>query len=88
MDRNKILWALLIGAVVGEVLMLWLAPKYIVWYFDPPVEMGFSCREPIDWALSRLQVAQIVGIVGGGLVGIVTLFFVRRRLAPKFPTGG
>jgi LPXTG-motif cell wall-anchored protein len=83
MNGKRILWALALGGAVGEILTAWLAPKYIVWYFDPPVEMGFSCREPIVWALGRFQTTQLVGLGVGALLGLVVLFWTRKRKASR-----
>ena len=68
------------GALLGIALTTWLAPGLIAWYFNPPVEMGgFSCTVPIAWALKRLQWAQLWGVVGGGVLGLVVYGVVQRR---------
>ncbi len=82
MDRKKIIWSLIVGGLSGELLVMWLVPKYITWYFDPPVEMGFSCTEPIRWALNRLVLAQFIGLGVGAIGGLLVLFLLRSRSAP------
>jgi hypothetical protein len=68
------------GALIGIALTTWLAPGMIAWYFNPPVEMGgFSCTAPIQWALRRLQGAQLWGVVVGGALGLVTYGVVQVR---------
>ena len=68
------------GAIIVAALTAWLAPGVIAWYFNPPVEMGsFSCTAPIAWALKRLQWAQLWGVVGGGVLGLVVYGVVQRR---------
>jgi hypothetical protein len=67
------------GACVGTALTAWLAPQMIKWYFTPPVETGINCSAPIAWALSRLQWAQLWGVVLGAAVGFVVYGFVQRR---------
>lgn len=67
------------GALLGAVLTTWLAPKVIVWYFEPPAQYGFNCRAPIEWSLHHFQVTQIVGIVLGGLIGLLLGFTILKR---------
>ena len=68
------------GAIIGAVLAAWLAPGMIAWYFNPPVEMGgFSCTVPIQWALKRLQWAQLWGVIVGGILGLVVYSVYQRR---------
>ena len=81
MDRKSIFRSLLVGGALAEVLVTWLGPKYIVWFFEPPVQFGISCREPLTWALGRMQSAQIIALVVGSLLGLVTLVLFRRRRA-------
>jgi hypothetical protein len=59
-------WAFALGAIVGVLLLTWLAPFFIAWYFEPPVEFGVSCTDPIRWALRRFQKAQFAGLLIGG----------------------
>ncbi len=79
MTRKRLLWAIILGAAIGEILAVWLAPKYIIWYFDPPVEMGFNCKAPIAWALARLQTTQLFALGVGAVLGLTTLFVFSRR---------
>ncbi len=71
MTKSKFTWALVLGALLGGCLSSWLAPKVIAWYFDPPAGFGISCKAPIEWALQKLQIAQLVGTVGGALLALV-----------------
>ncbi len=70
MNRKTFFWSVLLGAVLGQSLAMWLAPKYLVWYFVPPAPTGFDCTPPIAWALSRMQVALLVGIAAGAIGGV------------------
>jgi hypothetical protein len=68
------------GALLGAVLATWVAPRVIVWYFDPPAQFGFNCRAPIEWSLKRFQISQMVGIIVGGIGGLaLSLTLLRRR---------
>lgn len=83
-SSSRNLWLSISGALVGGLLATWLAPKMIVWYFDPPAELGFSCRAPIEWSLKRFQISQLVGIFFGGLLGLIaSLTILRKKKAPE-----
>lgn len=88
-NRPFRLFSLCVGTLglAGSFLMVWLAPKFIAWYFQPPTHTPFDCREPISWALSHYQNAQLFGLLGGAVLGLV-LFFVllsrsKRTAAPS-----
>lgn len=76
--KKSALWLTMIGSLVGAVLSTWLAPKMIAWYFTPPAQMGFNCVDPIQWALGKLQFAQVLGIILGAVLGF-TIFFTAFR---------
>jgi hypothetical protein len=76
---KRALYFALGGALIGIALTTWLAPGMITWYFSPPVETGFSCNDPINWALRRLQTAQLWGIGVGGVLGLIVYGFVHRK---------
>jgi len=69
-----------IGCVVGGLATSWLAPKVIAWYFNPPIEMAINCKIPIEWALRKLQLAQLVGTIVGGVC--FALFGLTRKQVP------
>ncbi len=69
--KRKAIWLVPTFSLLGGFLAVWLAPKVIAWYFDPPAQFGFNCRAPIEWALSKLQLSLIVGISMGAVLGIV-----------------
>ncbi len=73
------------GIVIGAALTTWLAPSGIAWYFDPPVDMGVSCREATEWAMARFRNAQFFGVLGGGILGIAVLAFFRKRSSSGAP---
>jgi len=60
-----------IGSVLGGLATSWLAPKAIAWYFTPPIEMALNCKVPIEWALHKLQLAQLFGTLGGAVLFLV-----------------
>lgn len=77
-------WCLVIGAGFGGMTASWIAPKAISWYFNPPAGFGVSCQAPIDWALQRLQWAQLGGSVIGAAVGLAAYFAIRRKNTDEF----
>jgi len=81
---SKFMWFLTFFALVGGLLASWLAPKGISWYFNPPVDVGFNCRAPIEWALERLRWAQLMGILGGAVVGIIAFFIFSRKKTTNY----
>ena len=69
-----------VGSVVGGLMTSWLAPKAIAWYFKPPVEMPVNCTIPIEWALHKLQLAQLFGTIGGGVLFLLlSLIFFKGK---------
>lgn len=79
MQRKGMFWAVIVGAAVGELLVGWLGPKYLLWYFDPPVHTGCTCTEAVAWAVGHLQTAQLVALGVGGVIGALVLAIMRRR---------
>lgn len=71
-------WFSLFGALLSGGLVTWLAPAAITWYFKPPAAMGFSCEQPIQWALERLRLVQLVGLAVGALAGLFVRFAFRK----------
>lgn len=76
---NTAMWCTVLGALIGGILSITLAPRAIAWYFNPPAQLGFSCNEPIKWALGKLQTAQLAGAIGGAVLGLLIYFATRRR---------
>lgn len=79
MRWKSALWAILTGAVFGEILVVLLGPGLILWYWTPPKQQEFTCTEPIHWALTRLQAAQAIGLAVGATLGaLIYLLFARK----------
>jgi len=71
----------MIGMVLGVVLATWLGPKVLLWWFEPPADIGINYRPAIEWAMNRLVWIQIVGIGLGLILGIMAGLAIRR--SPK-----
>lgn len=73
----------LVGSLAGILLVSFLGPRALAWYFDPPVEMGFNCLPAVEWAMTRLLQVQGLGVLGGFLLGLgVSLYFRRQKDIP------
>ncbi|NBV50396.1 hypothetical protein EBR78_04150 [bacterium] len=76
----RTVWWAVSGSVVFVILITWLGPTLISWWFTPPVDTLFNCKGPIEWSLKRFQIAQVVGLVTGAILGAAASFaFVRNR---------
>lgn len=82
-DRWRVVGIAVVGMFAGAGVASWLAPKVIAWYFDPPAQFGISCREPIEWALKRLQTAQAVGSLVGAVASVLIFLWARKRLQSR-----
>jgi hypothetical protein len=70
-----------IGIVLGVVLATWLGPKVLLWWFEPPADIGINYRPAIEWAMNRLVWIQIVGSAAGLILGLMLGLAIRR--SPK-----
>jgi hypothetical protein len=68
---NKYLVLIFLGGWLGLLGSSYLAPGMIAWYFDPPVSMGINCVSATQWAMSRLQTAQLIGSGLGAIVFMI-----------------
>jgi hypothetical protein len=76
---NVISKSLFWGALIGAALSSYFAPKFIGWYFEPPVEIGVNCRPAVDWSLHKLQYAQLGGALIGAILGLSLVLGLRRK---------
>lgn len=75
-----------IGSILGGIATSWLAPKAIAWYFTPPIEMALNCKAPIEWALHKLQLAQLFGTVAGAILFVLlSLTIFKEKTDTQFP---
>lgn len=70
--RPRFLWLAIVGMLLGGAVTSWITPRFLAWYWDPPVDIGINCRRAVEWAMARLQFAQALG----GIVGLVVGFLV------------
>ena len=75
-----------IGSILGGIATSWLAPKAIAWYFTPPIEMALNCKAPIEWALHKLQLAQLFGNDAGAILFVLlSLTIFKEKTDTQFP---
>ena len=63
----------------GSFLTVWLAPRFIAWWIQPPVRTAFDCKPQVDYALQHFQYAQLFGLLGGAVAGFVLFLFLLFR---------
>ena len=79
--RFSYFYLLIIGLFLGFAVSSWLGPKYLAWYFNPPVELGINCTPAAEWGMSKLIRVQVIGMLLGGFgLWLVAYFMVRRRV--------
>ncbi len=78
---KKLIRMAAIGSVFGGITTSWLAPKAIAWYFKPPIDTPVSCAVPIEWALHKLQLAQLLGTLGGAILFLVLALTIFKEKA-------
>jgi len=70
---------MIIGVLLCVSLVSMYFPRMVSWYFDPPTPMGVSCTSSIQWAIDKLQKAQLIAIGVGAVLGLVAGLKFRKR---------
>lgn len=89
MKSTKLIFiTVVVTGLLGAVLSSWISPSAIAWYFDPPTNIGVNCRGAVEWALEKFQVAQLMGLGIGAVLGlgIGFMFVSKRNTNAKSPT--
>ncbi len=76
---KRFLFVFVVGVLAGSLLSAYIAPHAIAWYFEPPVEIGVNCRPAVEWGLQKLQLAQLVSGIIGGVIFSVGFFWFQGR---------
>lgn len=63
------------GLALGNLLSTYFGPDLLTWWFESPVNMAVNCTDPIQWAMHKLIILQLVGS-GIGIVLGAFVFFV------------
>lgn len=80
--KQYLLWAFGFG-MAGSLLMSWLAPSTITWFYQSPVTTGLDCTPALAWAMSLLLKFQTGGTILFGVLGMLVPFAISRRKASK-----
>ncbi len=75
---KRAFWYIFVSSMAGTGITSYLAPKLIAWYFDPPVNIGVNCKAATEWAMQRLQLAQMIGLCFGAMVGLFLSFYLKK----------
>lgn len=78
--KKLVYWGIF-GSLFGAVMVAWISPAFLAWYFAPPVENIVNCSPAVTWALDRFRMLMVVGAVVGGVVFMLLAAAVRR--SPK-----
>lgn len=79
MKFSRIYQLFLSSAFVGAILVTFIAPRTIAWYFEPPVDIGINCRPAAEWAMKTLLQSQGAGALAGVLIGALATYLLTRR---------
>lgn len=81
---RRLTFSLLVGALLGTLGAVFIAPGVLEWWFaSPAVPSSVSCNDPVAWALARFR---FIILSAAGIVGIATIILVEvlrpKRAAP------
>lgn len=74
---KKFLIVFSVGGFISAVLVSYLAPKVLGWYWETPLNIGVSCKPAVEWGVARFQELQVISVLVGGLVSafLVSVLF-------------
>jgi hypothetical protein len=75
----KIFLTILFGFFLGVTVTALFSPSVISWYFDPPTNIGVSCKEAVAWGINAYQKMVMIGGVMGLFVGVILAVLLSRR---------
>lgn len=61
----------IVGALATLSLTSLFLPGLMVWYFEPPVNPGYSCAPSIQRALDLFRIIQAGALAFGGALGFI-----------------
>lgn len=77
----------LVMALVGDIAAIFIAPKMIHYWFEPPVAAGaqaaFNCTGALDWGIQRLIAFQLWATLAGAVIGMIFAFLLWRRASKQ-----
>jgi hypothetical protein len=83
---RRLAFSLLIGALLGTLGAVFVAPGVLEWFASPAIPNSLSCVEPVTWALSRFRLIILCAAGGVGLGTLVLVEVLRPKRAAPPPT--
>ena len=65
--------------LLGALVMSFVTPFIISVLFTPPVSFGTNCEPAAAWSMSKLHTAELVGVIGGMIGGLVFSIWRKRQ---------
>ncbi len=81
-SRRGDFYLLFLGVLLGFALSSFFSPKLILWYSEPPYQLGVNCTAAIDWGLTQIIRWQVAGMFIFAL-GLWTFSVVVRKKRVK-----
>ena len=78
---KRLLTGMLIGAGLGAVGALLIAPRAIAWYSTPAIPNITSCEPSVVWALDRLRESLLISSAVLGVIAAVIAQVIHVRRA-------
>ncbi|MBI2788058.1 MAG: hypothetical protein HYX59_05190 [Elusimicrobia bacterium] len=72
------------GGLVVTAAVAWFGPRLIAWYYNPPVELGVTCKPAVEWGIAVYQKLVLAGTGAGFLLGAAAALVFRPK-APAVP---
>ncbi len=76
---------LLVGFLLGSFISAMLSPSAIAWYFDPPAQIGISCKAAVEWGIGIYQRVLLYGGVAGVVIAAIFIFTRKSETTPATP---
>lgn len=80
---RRLTFSLLVGALLGTLGAVFIAPGILEWFASPAIPNSLSCVDAVGWALGRFR---FIILSAAGIVGLATLILVEvlrpKRAAP------
>lgn len=70
--------------LIVTAAVAWFGPGLISWYYNPPVELGVSCKPAVEWGIAVYQKLVLWGTGAGFLLGAAAALVFRPK-APAVP---
>ncbi|MGZ3694166.1 MAG: hypothetical protein ACXWQO_08190 [Bdellovibrionota bacterium] len=80
---KRFILAVLAGALLGGVVLAWLSPSVLLWYFSPPADLAITCKPAVQWAMVTYRKVILTGILLGAIVSAILFLAVNSRRKHK-----